>query len=420
MIKKNGEYKIMIVEDEAVIALSLQQSLIKMGYNVIGISYSGKDALDKARSLVPDLILMDIRLPGKMDGIRVAEIVKSELDIPVIFLTAFSEDQIINRAKKAEPFGYILKPIQEREIKAAVELALYKIEMEKTLKESEKKFRTLAGTANDGILIASGAGKFVYANKEAAEITGYSISALLKKTIKDLSHPDEFEQTKERYFSIISGKPFKKRYETKIIHKTGKEIPIDVTSARFSWEGQPADIVIIRDLTERVRAENALKKAHDELEAQVKKRTRELEAKTESLEELNTAMKVLLKKREEDKQELEDNVLTNLKEMIEPYFDKLMTTKLDDQQRSLLSILNSNLNEITSPFTRKMSLKYLNLTPKESQIVNLIKHGKTTKQIAKLMNASPRTIDTHRKNIRKKIGLRGQKSNLRSYLLSLQ
>ena len=150
MIKKNSEYKILIVEDEAVIALNLQQTLIKMGYNVIGISYSGKDAVDKARRLVPDLILMDIRLPGKMDGIRVADIVKSELDIPVIFLTAFSEDKIIERAKKVEPFGYILKPIQEREIKAAVEVALYKKEMEKILKESEEKFRTLAENSRVG------------------------------------------------------------------------------------------------------------------------------------------------------------------------------------------------------------------------------------------------------------------------------
>ena len=126
----------MVVEDEVVIALGLQQRLTEMGYDVIGISYSGEEALGKARSLGPDLILMDIMIPGKLDGINVAEIVKSELGIPVVFLTAFSEDKIIERARKAEPFGYILKPFQDRELKASIEVAFYKKEMEKTLQKA--------------------------------------------------------------------------------------------------------------------------------------------------------------------------------------------------------------------------------------------------------------------------------------------
>ncbi len=105
--------------------------------------------------------------------------------------------------------------------------------------------------------------------------------------------------------------------------------------------------------------------------------------------------------------------------MIEPYFEKIKKTKLDDQQRALLSIMESNITEIVSPFTRKMSLKYLNLTPTEIKIANLIRHGSSTKKIAELMNVSPRTIETHRKNIRRKIGLERKRANLRSHLLSL-
>jgi DNA-binding CsgD family transcriptional regulator len=141
--------------------------------------------------------------------------------------------------------------------------------------------------------------------------------------------------------------------------------------------------------------------------------------KTDSLEEINTAMKVLLKKRDEDKIDMEDNVLTNIKELIVPYIRKMKNTELDDQQVAILNVIESNLNEIISPFTRKMSVKYINLTPQEIRITNLIKQGNSTKKIAKLLNLSPRTVETHRKNIRSKIGLEGKKANLRSHLLSL-
>jgi PAS domain S-box-containing protein len=124
---------------------------------------------------------------------------------------------------------------------------------EKALRESEENFRALAENANDGILIAVGEGEHAYANKHAAEITGYSVSELLKTTIKDLAHPDELKKIKERFRTILAGKPFQKHYETKIIRKDGKEVSIEVASATSIWQGQPADIVIIRDISQRNR-----------------------------------------------------------------------------------------------------------------------------------------------------------------------
>ncbi len=411
--------KIIIVEDEAVIAIRLQERLTAMGYHVIGISYSGEEAMAQARRLRPDLILMDIMIPGEKDGIAVAKSVKTELDIPVVFLTAFSEDKIIDRAKQAEPYGYIVKPFQDRELKACVEVALYKKKTEKALKEREENFRTLAENANDGIWIAVRKGEYVFANRRAAEITGYGVSELLKTTIQDTAHPDDLEKIKEMFRHILAEKPFQRQFETTIIRKDGNEVPVEITSARSIWQGQPAAIIIFRDITERVRAKEAMEKANHELELRVKERTRDLEIKAKSLEEMNTAMKVLLKKREEDKIEIEDNVLTNVKELVMPFVDKFRKTPLDGQQKTFLTIIESNLNEIISPFTRKLSLEYLNLTPTEIQIANLTKHGNTSKKIAKIMNISPRTVDTHRKNIRRKVGLEGKRANLRSYLLSL-
>ena len=144
-----------------------------------------------------------------------------------------------------------------------------------------------------------------------------------------------------------------------------------------------------------------------------------MEIKTKSFEETNIALKVLLKKRDEDKEEIQDNVMSNVKELIAPFLKKIKKTNLDDQQKTLIRIIESSLNEIISPFTRKMSLKYLNLTPTEIRIINIVKHGSPSKEIAELMNVSPRTVETHRKNIRRKIGLEGKRVNLRSFLLSL-
>ena len=139
-----------------------------------------------------------------------------------------------------------------------------------------------------------------------------------------------------------------------------------------------------------------------------------MEIKTKSLEETSIALKVLL-----DKKEIENNVLTNVRELIHPYLGKISKTKLDHQQKTFLNIIDSNLQEVTSHFTRKISMKESNLTPTEIQIANMIRHGNTSKDIAMVMNISVRTVDTHRKNIRKKIGLNQKRVNLRSYLLSL-
>ncbi len=136
---------------------------------------------------------------------------------------------------------------------------------EETLRESEQNFRAVADNANDGILIAADEGIHVYANKRAAKITGYSVSELLKTTIKDLAHPDDFEKIVERYKTIVAGKPFPRQYETRVITKGGKAVSVEVASARTLWRGKPADIVIFRDITERKRAEAALRESEARL-----------------------------------------------------------------------------------------------------------------------------------------------------------
>ncbi len=176
---------------------------------------------------------------------------------------------------------------------------------------------------------------------------------------------------------------------------------------------------ILGSIIQRKRAEDALRSAHNELELRVKERTKELETKTHNLEELNTALKVLLKRREEDKSELEEKVLINVKELVIPYLEKVKKRISDEKLNAYLSLLESNLNTIVSPFSHKLSSKYLNLTPAEIEVADLVKHGKDTQEIADLLNVSYKTIETHRVNIRKKLGLTRKKAILRTYLLSI-
>ena len=154
-------------------------------------------------------------------------------------------------------------------------------------------------------------------------------------------------------------------------------------------------------------------------EESLKKREAELESQKQSLEESNTALRVLLKQREDDKREIEEHIVSNIKQLVNIYIMKLKQTALDQRQNQYLEILESNVNQIISPFSHNLSSKYFKLTPKEIQIAGLIKEGMTTKEISNIMNSSTSTIDFHRKNIRKKFGLNNKKDNLQSYLVFL-
>jgi PAS domain S-box-containing protein len=178
--------------------------------------------------------------------------------------------------------------------------------------------------------------------------------------------------------------------------------------------------LIITDISKHKQTENALRNSKNELRKHRDHLEELVKERTANLEEANAALRVLLKKREEDRTELEEKVLFNVKELITPYMGKMKKSSLTDRQHNWLEIVDSNLNDIISPFIRGISLKYLNLTPAEIQVANFVKQGRTSKEIAQILNMSPRTIDAHRYNIRKKMGLKNKNDNLRTYLLAIQ
>ncbi len=291
---------------------------------------------------------------------------------------------------------------------------------ENLLLESEERYRSLAENSGVSFWQTTLDGHIIYINPAMRRMLEIEDSEELHgKTYHSFCNAENQEIVKRELAKREKG--VSSNYEIELIGKKGTKRNVMISGAPIflSEDKIHSAIATLTDITDKKRAKKVLMEAHDELERRVKERTRELEIKTKNLEEINIAMNVFLKKRDEDKKDTEDNVFTNVKELIEPFFKKIKKTKLDNQQKTFLSIIESNLNEIISPFTRKMSLKYLDLTPAEIRIANLIRHGSQSKEIAELLNLSPRTVETHRKNIRRKIGLEGKRANLRSHLLSL-
>ena len=164
--------RILIVEDEKIISLDLRRRLEKFGYEVAGLAANAEDALELARELQPDLILMDIMLAGDTDGIEAAKVIRERLHIPVIFLTAYADERTLTRAKEAEPFGYILKPFKERELYTTIDVALYKSAVDRRIQEQESLFSAILNSASDGIIACDADWNVIFLNPIAEDLCG--------------------------------------------------------------------------------------------------------------------------------------------------------------------------------------------------------------------------------------------------------
>jgi len=169
----------------------------------------------------------------------------------------------------------------------------------------------------------------------------------------------------------------------------------------------------------RCRTERQLQEYQENLEALVQERTQQLDIETQKLEEMNTALKIILDQRNDDRVRIEETILSNLKELVFPHIRSLKKLERNKQKSAYLEIVESNLNSIIEPFARRLSSKFINLTPMEIKVADLIKHGKSTKEIAEMFSLSQKTVETHRSIIRRKLGLTHKKANLRTFLLSL-
>jgi PAS domain S-box-containing protein len=241
-------------------------------------------------------------------------------------------------------------------------------------------------------------GKLLRWNKNLEQASGYSPLEISKMRFLDFFAGQDKETMVQSIAVFTNGHT---SVEADLTSKDGSKTAYFFTGSRIDIARAQCLVGIGVDITERKRMELALRES------------------AENLNEVNSALKALLRQRDEDRKEFEEAVLLNVKNLILPYFEKLRGSKLENNQKTWLDILETQLREITSPFTRKLTFQQMNLTPTEIRVAALVREGKTTKEIAEILGSAEKSISVHRNHIRGKLGLHGKRANLEAYFASL-
>ena len=259
--------RIIVVEDMAVVAADIEYTLIGLGYEVPLVVSTGEEAMEGAAEERPDLVLMDINLAGQIDGVEAAEWIRAHLQIPVIFLTAYSDAATLQRAKVTEPFGYIIKPINKRELQANIEIALYRSQLEKALGESEARYAAVVQQSAEGIFLVDVDGRRVIeANPAMQRLLGYDAEEMEGLTLYDIVARDA--EVIDLKIQEISKQGSRFIEESRYRRKSGDLVEVEVSVSKISYGGSEVMCVVSRDITARKQAEAALQAAEDELEGQ--------------------------------------------------------------------------------------------------------------------------------------------------------
>ncbi|OLN29213.1 Response regulator/sensory box/HDIG domain protein [Desulfovibrio sp. DV] len=242
--------RILVVEDEAVVAIDVRHRLTRLGYTVAGIADSGEEAVRLVGELAPDMILMDIILAGKMDGVDAATLIRERYAAPVVFLTAHSDRATLRRAGAAGPYGYLIKPFEERELQSALEIALYKSRMERKLAKTERLTAITLKCLGEGLLTTDETGQVVFVNPAAETLLGVAAAAIVGQPLEAVyrATPGEADGPTGR--------------EQAVLHcPGGRDVPVEQTTSPIldAQGGSIGTVVVFRDVSQRLMAEQALR-----------------------------------------------------------------------------------------------------------------------------------------------------------------
>jgi hypothetical protein len=376
--------KILIVEDETIVAFNIKNRLEGLGYSVIDIITSGEKALKKVTEMPPDLILMDIKLKGSIDGIETAHQIRKHFSIPVVYLTAYTDEETLNRAKVTEPFGYILKPFEARDLCTTIEMALYKHKIEQQLREREEWLATTLKCIGDAVITTDSQGLVTFMNpvaerltkKKQEEVLGRDLSqvlCLINETTREVVENPVQVVLKE-------GVTIGLENHTLLITKEGAEIPISDSAAPIKNEvGHILGAVLVfYDVTEQRQAKVLLEKTNEKLGVQVTESIAQLQRANEQLraeitqrQRLENELRLSLAK-ERELNELKSRIVAT----VSHEYRTPLTTILSSAQ--LLERYNSQLTseKKQTHFQRiQASISYLTKLVEDMLLVNQAETG---------------------------------------------
>jgi len=286
--------------------------------------------------------------------------------------------------------------------------------VEESLRNSEYQLNSHIKNTPVGVVLCDFNHNITEWNPAAEAIFGYSEAEALGKNVIELIVPGNVKRLVVGLFKDLLSEKENVRSINENITKDGRYIMCDwYNTVLKDADGKVIGMAaLVLDVTATKEIDRKLKKLNGELENRIKERT-------SSLEDVNTALRVLLKKREEDKNQIGENIYANFKSVIQPLLNQLKISFALDTHEDILEILETSIKEMTTSFSKKLADPIMGLTPTEIQVAALVKEGKTNKEITKILNKSIRAVSSHRDNIRQKLGLKNKKKNLRSYLLSL-
>ena len=267
-----SKLKVLVVEDEGIVAEDIRTKLEGQGYTVAAVAVSGEEALRAAEEIRPDVVLMDIQMPGKMDGIDAAERIRDCCGVPVIYLTAYADDETVRRAKVTEPYGYILKPFQTRELHSVIQMAVYKHGMEKQLEETRQRLAAIVRSMGDALIAADTDGRVILMNPVAEALTGWKEKEAVGKNIGEVFRIVDAKTRAAAdcpaHRALSSGAVTDLGdHDILLVTREEKEVPIGDSAAPIRDEkGNTTGVVLVfRDVTERRRAQKAVEVSESRL-----------------------------------------------------------------------------------------------------------------------------------------------------------
>lgn len=429
-----AELSILFVDDEDLIRKSFTRELRDEHFAVTAVG-SGGEAIDLLKNKQYDLVITDLLMPG-IDGLGVLRAVKQYApQTSVIIITGYGDmqsaiealrlgaddfalkpceiEEVVFRIRRCQEKRSLLQILSAQNLKLEKEIA-HRQKIEAELIESDTRFRLALDASSNGVWDRDLLTGEVYVGENWYRGLGYEDKNELngEPSFENFLHPDDRERVLTLREEHIQGKTPRYEVEYRMRNKAGGWQWILSRGRAVMRDGQGKALRIIgthTDITRLKKVEADLQHAQTELEDRVKERTRELS-------EANIALTVLLKKREEDRTILAEEVLANTTKLVEPLLARLKESRLTGHQEALVDLLRANIKEVTSPFANNFSSKLARLTSVEIQVANMVKLGKQTKEIAEIMHLSPGTINIHRKNIRKKLDMTHQKINLQTML----